>query len=256
MKLMKGRAMTFVALSVLLLSFIALIAVMILNNGNADGSSSGRLRRVMIDGKYSVDGGEWQDTVPGKMVHTKFSKATIKGVLSESLGENQRLVIFANNIRFRLEADGKEVLSENDAKNSGREGSPGDSITDVQTSVLKGENGETELTLTLTYPYAMFSNADLSDFFRMYLTGPSGVYELLIEYSLASAILCLMICFFGLFAFPIAGSVLGGINVRYLAFSVLCFFTGFHLLVHVLHNYLPLWRSTKLSETLFYCCSL
>ena len=264
MKLMKGRAMTFVALSVLLLSFIALIAVMILNNGNADGSSSGRLRRVMIDGKYSVDGGEWQDTVPGKMVHTKFSKATIKGVLSESLGENQRLVIFANNIRFRLEADGKEVLSENDAKNSGREGSPGDSITDVQTSVLKGENGETELTLTLTYPYAMFSNADLSDFFRMYLTGPSGVYKLLIEYSLASAILCLMICLFGLFAFPIAGSVLGGINVRYLAFSVLCFFTGFHLLVHVLHNYLPLWINdpvlcmsiTETTGHLFGICAL
>ena len=97
------------------------------------------------------------------------------------------------------------------------------------------------VTLTLTYPYPMFSNADLSDCFRLYLTGTSGVYELFFARHIVSVIFCLMICFFGLFAFPIAGCVIGGINPRYWAFSLLCFFSGLYLLSKVLAPFLPLW---------------
>ena len=237
MKSIKSRAATYISLTVLLLSFVSIILALVISSGRQPLFESMNPHKVSINGKYSIDGGEWMDTLPDEMLHTRFKNVTVKGYLSKEVNNNEQLVIFSENINYKLECNG--ILIENNKENSI---SPGNDIVDVPVSKFsKGDSANAEIKLTMDYPYTMFSNADLSDFFRMYITDSSGVYDLLIEARLPIILFCLTICFFGLFVFPIAGSVIGGINIRYLAFSALCFFTGFHLLIQALSPFLPLW---------------
>lgn len=268
MKLLKSRILIYFALAVLAVSFIGMIAITVVHQNNGIVFGRQKPQRVQIIGEYSLDGGEWQDTIPSEMIHSRFHTATIKGLLSRPVSQGEQLVIFADNIFFTLESE-KNVVSNEVRLENGKavkRFSPGLSIYETPVfDIYDEEKGVTsEVTITLTYPYSLFSNADLSDFFEMYITGSSGVYELLLTRHLPSIIFCLMICFFGLFAFPIAGSVIGGINMRYWAFSVLCFFTGIHLLVQTVHPYLPLWIDdptlcmtiTEITSHLFGICAL
>ena len=265
MKLIKGKAMTYFALDVLLLSFIGLIVVTVMSSGREKYYDS---YKVHINGKYSIDGGEWQDTIPEEMVHSRFHTLTIKGTLSRPIYFDEScLVVMSNNIWYRIQtAPGLDYSNYREDDKSPMKNTPGEDIKFFQGLFIFDnltENNE-EISVTMTYPYQMFSNNDLSDFFNLYVTDATGVYELMIEKNLPSMLLCIMICFFGLFAFPIAGSVIGGINVRYWAFSVLCFFTGFHLLTQVLSSYLPLWIEspvvcmsiTETTSHLFGICAL
>ena len=261
----KGRAATYISLSVLLLSFITIIIAFIVGSGRQAMYESMNPHKISINGKYSIDGGEWKDTIPDEMLHTRFHTVTVKGYLSREVYSNQQLVIFSENINYKLESNGITIENNPGSDEKGGFKSPGNNIIDVPViQVFDGDPSQTELKLTMIYPYTMFSNADLSDFFQMYVTESGGVYEIFFEGKLFMILFCLMICFFGLLAFPIAGSVIGGINVRYLAFSALCFFTGFHLLVQVLSPFLPLWIDNpvlcmSISETtshLFGICAL
>lgn len=265
MKLLKGRLGTYAALSVLMLTFVTIIVAWIAGSGRQRMFDSMNPHRVYINGQYSIDGGEWKDTIPDEMLHSRFHTVTVKGHLSHEAYSNQQLVIFSENINYMLETNCIQIENNPGSIDNSSFKSPGNSINDVPIiQIFDGDPSQTEIKLTITFPYTMFSNADLSDFFQMYVTDSSGVYELLIERKLFMIVFCMMICFFGLFAFPIAGSVIGGINVRYWAFSALCFFTGFHLLVQVLTPFLPLWIENSvlcmsISETtshLFGICAL
>ena len=75
----------------------------------------------------------------------------------------------------------------------------------------------------------------------MYVGTRATLYEMLFRYKSPTILFCILICFFGLFSFPIAGIVLGKINYRYLAFSVFCFFGGVFILAQSLFSYMPLW---------------
>ena len=248
MKLIKGRAMTYFALAVVLLSFIGLIVLTVMSSGKEKYYDS---YKVHINGKYSVDGGEWKDTIPEEMVHTRFHTLTIKGTLSRPIYFDEScLVIMSNNIWYRIQTDpGLDYSNYREEDNGPLKDTPGEDIMFFQGLFIFDDllDNTEEISVTMTFPYTMFSNADLSDCFNMYITDATGVYELMLEQNLPSIILCLMICFFGLFAFPIAGSVIGGINIRYWAFSVLCFFTGFHLLTQVIAPYLPLWLDSPVA---------
>lgn len=244
MKWIQGRCMTYVALATVLLSFAALLIVTVSysalhpeNNDNYVQPSA-----VSIDGQYSVDGGPWRDTIPGDILHESFRKATVRGTLNMADYSEGQLVIFADNIWFDLQTDSLRVANPTAVIGGGdARSTPGCSIVQVPSAQLVAHPDKLQVTLQLENPYGMFSNADLSDCFRMYSTGTSGVYQLMFSRVWVSVLLCILICFFGLFAFPIAGTVLGGIQVRYLAFSLLCFFTGIHLLTQVLYPYMPLW---------------
>lgn len=268
MKLVRGKALIYFSLAVLLVSFAAMIVLTALHQNNEFGVGRQKPQRVHIIGQYSIDGGEWQDTIPHEMLHSRFKTVTIKGVLSQPVSSDQQLVIFADNIFFNFEGKNSTIMNSSAAGINGTSKSASPGISIYETSVLdifdeNATNGP-EVTVTLTYPYTMFSNEDLSDFFQIFLTGSSGVYELMFERCLTMIIFCLMICFFGLFAFPIAGSVIGGINVRYWAFSLLCFFTGLHLLFQVISSFLPLWTDnpvlcmslTESTSHLFGICAL
>ena len=51
----------------------------------------------------------------------------------------------------------------------------------------------------------------------------------------------LLVCFFGLFLFPIAGFILGKVNHKYLTFGVLCFFWGMFMIGNRTSMYLNMW---------------
>lgn len=246
--------MTFISLGVLALTFIAMLVSIGMSQKDYLGYGQREPERVYIKGQYSVDGGEWKATLPGEMVHERFHTVTIKGVLDGELDSMRQLVIFGENIYFVLKTDGVQIVNEPDSNSSASYAisSPGITLYQTPMVVFLGEEpSEQVFELTLTYPYTMFSNADLSDFFQLYVTDSSGVYDLFFKRHLLTVLFCIMICFFGLFAFPIAGSVIGGINYRYWAFSVLCFFAGLHLLMQNIAAYLPLWISDP-----FVCMSI
>ncbi len=246
MKLIKGRLMTYLALTVVLTSFIVLLIMSLIysqpKNEWEETYPQLRPEEVFINGQYSIDGGEWHDTIPGEMIHQSFTKAVIKGELSLQEYQDGYLTIFSQNIWYDMTTDGM-ILSNYTVQTDPdqRYSSPGCHLEEVQSILLGQDSSHIPVTLTLEYPYEMFSNADLSDVFRLYYSGPSGVYELMLRRVTLPVILCVLLCFFGLIAFPIAGSVLGGINMRYLAFSLLCFFAGIHLLVQTLYPFFPLW---------------
>ena len=50
-----------------------------------------------------------------------------------------------------------------------------------------------------------------------------------------------MVCFFGLFFFPVASLILGKIDYRYLAFGFLTFFWGLYMIMQQISGYLNLW---------------
>ena len=242
MKILNKRTLViWIALAVVLVSFISLIVVTAVSSGREKYYES---YPVWIDGKYSVDGGEWKDTLEGEMLHEQFHTVTIRGTLSRPIFlEQSCLIVVSNNMWYRLETPGIDHTNFREDDFSLRRNTPGSNIDYFVGTFLfdnLGSNDE-EVTLTLTYPYQMLSDVDLSDFINLYVSDATGLYQLMLEKKLPAILFCILVCFFGLIAFPLAGSLLGGINVRYLAFSLLCFFTGVYLLSRSMYTYLPMW---------------
>ena len=240
-RIIKGRVMTYIALAIVAVAFISLIVITALSVGRREQYDS---YKVSINGRYSVDGGEWQDTIPDEMLHSDFHSVTIKGTLSRPMYYYESyLIIVTNNIWYRIETPGGEFSNYREDDTSALKDSPGSSIDYYRGLTLFDDlmKNDEEITVKLTNPYHMFSYADLSDYFNMYVSDATGMYELLFVRKLPAILFCLTVCFFGLFAFPIAASVLGGINNRYLAFSLLCFFTGVYLISRALYTFMPLW---------------
>lgn len=96
MKLIKGRGMTYTALAVTFLSFAVLIALTIAHQKSEPANPHDNPQRIYIVGQYSVDGGEWTDTVPAEMLNTRFHTVTVRGEFSESMYSTQQLVIIKN----------------------------------------------------------------------------------------------------------------------------------------------------------------
>lgn len=242
MKILNKRTLIiWIALAVVLVSFISLIVVTAVSSGREKYYES---YPVWIEGKYSVDGGEWKDTLEGEMLHEQFHTVTIRGTLSRPIFlEQSCLIVVSNNMWYRLETPGIDHSNFREDDFSLRRNTPGSNIDYFVGTFLfdnLGVNDE-EVTLTLTYPYQMLSDVDLSDFINLYVSDATGLYQLMLEKKLPAILFCILVCFFGLIAFPLAGSLLGGINVRYLAFSLLCFFTGVYLLSRSMYTYLPMW---------------
>ena len=192
--------------------------------------------KLYIDGEYSVEGGEWNKTIPGLMTDVRFHNAVIRGRLSEPLKQGQKLVVISTNVWYRIDADGFSDSNRRQEDGSPLKDTPGTTIKYYEPENLNGE-----ITLELNYPYTPFSNRDLSDLIDIYAAGDNGIYSLIIKNQFLLLITAIIISSFGIFVFPIAGVVLGGINFRYFAFSVLSFITGIHLIFKILYPYLPLW---------------
>ncbi len=242
MKLFHGRLMTYISATIAAVLFILMGVAVLMNwnfNSYIDEDSTS------IDGVYSIDGGDWKQTVSGAVPHEGFRELTIRGKLAKPISDHEMLIMSVNNVWFRLKADGVVVATNYRADDDAFRNTPGFSICYVSSVDISSDS---DFELYLMYPYDMISNRDLDDFFDMYRGTPATAYELLFYHKGLTILFCILICFFGLFAFPIAGIVLGQINTRYLTFAFFCFFAGQFILAQSIYSYLPLWITDPISS--------
>ena len=106
----------------------------------------------------------------------------------------------------------------------------------VRSGLTEGE----ELTLTITNPYSE-SEMHFSECFDITLSGDNGYYLRFFHDVVPVLLVFALICFFGIFLFPIAGFILGKIDYRYLTFGLLSFFWGLFMIGQRVGNYINLW---------------
>ncbi|WP_405357629.1 sensor histidine kinase [Ruminococcus sp.] len=236
MQLFHGRKMTYFSIALLFIvaGLTVLITVGSINWNTTDDDET----FTMIEGEYSVNGGEWKPTLDEVMVHEDFQELTIRGRLTNVPKGDNVLGLTANDAWFTLKSDGKVIESNYRADDSVFKNTPGYTINYVSAEDI-GDGQHIEL--ELIDPYPLLSSKCLTEFFDMYVGTRATLYEMLFRYKSPTILFCILICFFGLFSFPIAGIVLGKINYRYLAFSVFCFFGGVFILAQSLFSYMPLW---------------
>ena len=106
--------------------------------------------------------------------------------------------------------------------------------------VLKDGKPAPGLILTVENPYRdrAFS---FSECFHISITGNDGLYASFFADVLPSLLLFVLVCFFGVFLFPIAGFILGKIDYRYLTFGALCFSWGLYMIGRRTADYLNMW---------------
>ena len=242
MHLFKGRLMTYIALGFLAAVFAAMIIVTAATShfaSNVDAEKS-----VTIEGSYIADGKEPQQTIKDFTLNTDFNEVYINGRLSKQMKEHDQLIISAMDVWYVLRADGKIVATNYRDEEDAFENTPGYTLDYVRAEDISSDS---DLSLYVNNPYPFFSGKNFSDHIDMYIGDEATVYELLFQHKTPTILFCILICFFGLFAFPIAGIVLGKIDFRYLTFAALCFFAGIFILAQTLSGYFPLWLSNPVT---------
>ena len=114
--------------------------------------------------------------------------------------------------------------------------------TQVMLTSLAKENGVTEdtkFTLEVINPYRQ--PLRFSDCFEVVLSHGNGAYVRFFFEAMPMISLSLLVCFFGIFLFPIANFILCKVNYKYLAFGVVCFFWGLLIIGKSTAWYLNLW---------------
>ena len=233
--LIKSRKLT-LALLAMMLVIVGLIVIFTADSVGWEANLTDSF--TAIDGEYSVDGGEWKPTFENEMVHENFRELTVRGRLTNVPKGSDILGVCADNVWFKLKSDGKVIGSNYRADDGAFKNTPGYTICNIPAEAV-GDGQDIEL--SLMYPYEMLSSRNLPDFFDMYVGTEATLYELLYAHKMPTILFCVLICFFGLFIFPIAGIVMGRIDWRYLSFALLCFFAGLFILSQSIFSYLPLW---------------
>ncbi len=232
-----------------------------------------------LEGKISVDDGEWQDFNPREPINKPFRKAVIKGKPLDDFSFITNLTISSQNVWYMLYNDrglsvfGHQFLSPEDAYNQmveahGEEAvkaeygginefiqasypqqrmqirmpdTPGYFVYELEgISIQNNFDLNKEYTLEIIYPYDA-PQAELSDCFSATISYSNGKYMQFFFTALPVVLLFVLVCFFGLFFFPIAGFILGKVDYKYLAFGGLCFFWGLFVIVRTISGYLNMW---------------
>ena len=207
---------------------------------------------VMLEGEYSVDGGEWKKLDPKAPINDFFHKITFRGTpVAEALAYNN-MTISSENVWYTLSADDMVLLEHRyiDYEIEETDPAPSEVMTKTPGYWIATDdfyaypeeilNGEKKLTLEVEYPYEMATQS-FSDCFSVSLSVTDSVYWLFFFEVLPPVLLFVLVCFFGLFFFPVSGFILGRVNYRYLAFGVLCFFWGLYMIIQNISGYLNLW---------------
>lgn len=237
MRLLKGKALTYAALCVVFLIFAGTLVTTFISSGFHSDADA---HRVFVYGKQQINGGSWTSTIPNKMSDSDFDELVVKGRFNKRLKDDEMLIISATNAWYTLKVNGNIISTNYRADNGVFKNTPGYSL-----NYISGEDigQDADITLYVKCPYTLFSSKNLIDYIDMYAGDDGTIYELLFQHKALIMLFCILICFFGLFAFPIAGIVLGGIDYRYLTFSILCFFAGLFILTQSIYSYIPLWIS-------------
>ncbi len=214
---------------------------------------------MFLDGEYSIDGGEWKPIEKDRPITDRFHKIVFKGKMSKDL-----LLFFGNltvsskNVWYTLKiSDGTVIESYNfdDEKLSYEHtktdkplaldmpNTPGYLVRTIYIDYLTGEANitpDSELVFEVVYPYsdALVSYSDCIDVTAYY---NEGMYLRFFYDALPPVLLFVLVCFFGLFFFPVASFILGKIDYKYLTFGLLSFFWGLYMIMQQISGYLNLW---------------
>ncbi len=214
---------------------------------------------MFLEGEYSVDGGEWKPIESDRPITDHFHKIVFKGKMSKKL-----LLLFGNltvsskDVWYTLKtADGTVIESYNfdDSKLAYEHSltdrplaldlpdTPGYRVRTLYSDFLTESLGiteDSELIFEVEYPYdiALVSYNDCVDVTAYY---SEGMHLRFFYDALPSVLLFLLVCFFGLFFFPVASFILGKIDYKYLAFGFLSFFWGLYMIMQQISGYLNLW---------------
>ncbi len=210
-------------------------------------------KSVMLWGEYSVDGGEWKSITPEQSINDHFRKITIKGRLDETATFFEILALSSRDVWYTLKtADGEYEVSNRRSlpdmpeeyflPSDKMQNTPGYKLFQINTYLFPEQviEGNQDLILEVEYPYSL-ANKSFSDCFSVTYCNYDGIYNQLFFKSLPNISLFVLVCFFGLFFFPVSGFVLGRINYKYLCFGLLCFFWGLYMITQSLVDFMNLW---------------
>ncbi len=213
---------------------------------------------TFLEGEYSVDGGDWKPIDNEKEIGVRFRKAVFRGKIPHfAFDFKENINISSKNVWYSLKtADGmpideyshteREYLDEHNEPYlffaANMPNTPGyrDRTLYIDLMEEQGVTPDTELVLEIESPYKV-SQLSVSDCFGVTFSIENGAYLLFFFEALPTIMLFALVCFFGLFMFPIAGFILGKINYRYISFGAMCFMWGLFAIGQKISGYLNLW---------------
>ncbi|MGN1467956.1 MAG: sensor histidine kinase [Ruminococcus sp.] len=238
MKRVKAKHFIFIGTIIVCILFAFLFGWIALNYSNT--SSASESKHIFIVGEYSADGGS---SVPMKSYedfkYDNYKKVVFSGRLSQSVPENQWLIISMCDAWAELDVNGKTVATNMQNYGKGTD-TPGNSIAYVASDDIP-ENAE--IRLTVINPYTEFrSLSPVEDTLKSLCIGyKDALFNDMIRNNMPAVILSLAICFLGLFAFTLAGMLWKNVMYRNLALSFLAVSGGVFALTDSIYQYLPLW---------------
>ena len=208
---------------------------------------------VILDGEYSVDGGEWKPVDSTQSINEHFHNLKIRGKVNALIPEFENLAFSTRDVWYTLRsADGTfevtnrreypDIPEENYMPSDRMISTPGYSVNEFSTTSFPETvlSRDQDMILEVEYPYNM-AILSFSECFSANVTFYGGLYNHLFSKSIPGALLFVLVCFFGLFFFPVSGFILGKINYRYLSFGMMCFMWGLYMIMHSLQEYINLW---------------
>ena len=249
-KVLRSRQWTFAGVSIVILLFIGLIIYGAQNYLKLDTTIS---RTVFLEGEYSVDGGEWKPTNGYDPINERFHKITFKGKMSDFTAIfSENITISSQNVWyttktsdgkpvFELTYLGKEELRQLYISSADDPNDPMFEPENFDKVYSEGYASKVSLPDSPGYKTITSYNATLNADGK--LAEKEFVLEVVNPYPFAEppVLAFLLVCFFGIFLFPIAGFILGKINYQYFAFGALCFFWGMFMIGQRASTYLNIW---------------
>ena len=284
-KALKGKAWTIVGFSIIFLIIVGIIALVRYFTPDTQFIES---RDALVEGEYSVDGGEWKEFYGSESINERFQRIEIRWrVQPQDLIVFSNLNISAKNVWYNLSREDGFLILER--KYESREmlrdkayefykdtiddpndpymdkeyfiknfpigysldmdmpDTPGYSVGirhsgdlyDNDTTALLNMDQGPMMILTVENPYG--EKMRFSECCQVLFSGENGFYFLFFKEALPAVMLFALVCFFGLFLFPIAGFILGKVDYRYLAFGALSFIWGLYMIGQRISGYLNLW---------------
>lgn len=235
---MKKQGFKWILASALLLTFVLMVILFSVTSvfHKNDAHHHDALTPLTLKGQYSSDGVNWTDIDSfNDFENNHYEKVIFKGTLSKEIPENQYLVLSLSDVWAELKVDGKVVMTN---RNGGI--SPGYSYHYINASDV---SGKALIELTLENPYYKFhSMAPIEDTIGKIGYGCKDImYHQLLSQNTLSVVLCLAVCFLGLFAFTLAGMLWKNARARNFAFALLAVSCGLTALTDSIYQFLPLW---------------
>ena len=275
-KVLGSKGWTIAGISFAILLLIGLIVSGARNFLKLDMTIS---RSIFLEGEYSVDGGEWKPTDGYKPINERFHKITFRGKMSDFASMySENITVSSQNVWYTLKTSdgtpmfeltyvGKEELrqllisnadnpddpmfepenfdlmySDGYASKVSLPDTPGYKTITAYSAALNadGKLADKEFIFEVTNPYP-FAEQSFSECFKVMFSEANGAYLKFFFDVLPPVLAFLLVCFFGVFLFPIAGFIQGKVNYQYFVFGALCLFWGLFMIGQRASAYMNMW---------------